>query len=414
MSQKKKSHTLNNEVYTVTYDKAEHIGATIRTYLKIFGRWFLIPALLFMVMFFIMQPQYLGNFSTAFYLDNGDGLQNVWNIWWVNYAVGDHAMNPYFTTMLHWPYGISLVPQTMNIINGLMAIPLMHIFGFSLVQSVNFAVIFAFVFGGVTMFWFVQKLYKTYWVSLIAGGLFTFSSYHFAHAQGHLQLVSLEFIPLFLLAFWMLVEKVKYRYAFLAAGSLFLVLLCDYYYLFWCVLLGGLWLLWNLLTKKIRITVHVVKVMAVFAAIAGLLVGPLVYALVHLTKVDPLIGSHNAAQFSLDPVSIFLPGGSWFFHALTDWYAKHLEFFAETSVFFGFGLLVLVLVGFIRKFIKKDRTIPRWVNFWWIILISFGILALGPHLHIFGRTIESIPLPYTLLEKLFRLYKYRVCHFVGS
>ncbi|HMH69907.1 MAG TPA: hypothetical protein VK502_00765, partial [Candidatus Saccharimonadales bacterium] len=398
---RKKSTSEKKTPVTSSSSPLKQMSERAKPYLTLFARWFLAPALLYLVLFFMMQPEYFLNFSQGFYLDDGDGFQNVWNIWWVDRALTDQATNPFFTNMLHWPHGISLVPQTMNIINGLIAIPLMHLFNFSLVEAVNFAVVFAFVFGGVTMFWFVQKLHRTYWVSLVAGALFTFSSYHFAHAQGHLQLVSFQFIPLFLLAFWTLVEKMRYRYAVLAAGSLFLVLLCDYYYLFWCVILGGLWFLWNLYTKKIRITPQVLKVMGVFAVLAGALVGPLILALVNLTKHDPLMGSHDATQFSLNPLSVFIPGGSWNWHGLTSWYTSHLEFFAETSVFFGFGLLAVLAVALFKKFVKKDATMPRWLNFWWIILIAFGALALGPHLRMFSHTLEQVPRPYALLEVVF-------------
>jgi hypothetical protein len=409
MTQKKKSSvSTSRKVVTKTLPpslvsfKMRRLSAVATPYLKSFAKWFGIPAVLYLVIFFAMQPEYFFNFSKGFFLDNGDGFQNVWNIWWVNEALVNQGTNPYFTNLLHWPHGISLVPQTMNIFNALVAIPLMNLLDFSLVEAVNFAVVFAFMFGGVTMFWFIQKLYGTYWVSLIAGALFTFSSYHFAHAQGHLQLVSLEFIPLFLLAFWTLLEKMTYRYALLAAGSLFLLLLCDYYYLFWSVILAGLWFLWNLLvSKKIHLTMQTIKVMGVFTAVSAALIGPLLYALVSLTKHDPLMGSHDPYKFSLDPVSVIMPGGSWYWHELTDWYTNNLEYFAETSMFFGFGLLTVLIIAFIKRFIKKDTVMPRWLNFWWVILFTFGILALGPHLRTLGHVLEQVPLPYALLEILF-------------
>jgi hypothetical protein len=363
--------------------------------------WFLAPALLYATLFFVMQPQYLAHFSSAFYLDNGDGFQNVWNIWWVNHQVAGEGGNPYFTTMLQWPHGTSLLPQTMNIINGFMAIPLMHVFGFSLVQTVNFAVTFAFVFGGVTMFWFIQKLYGKYWVSLFAGALFTFSSFHFAHAQGHLQLVTLQFIPLFLLAFWMLIEKVRYRYAFLAAAALFLVLLSDYYYFFWSVIVGGLWLIWQVWRKELRLTKQNLKVLAAFAISVVVLAGPLVYKLLQLNKHDPLLGSHDATAFSLDPLAVFIPGGSWYWHTLTDAYTTKLAYLAEASVFFGFGLLILLGVS-IAWIIRRRRQAPAPIIFWWIVLLVFAVLAIGPRLTTLGgKTLDGVPLPYALLERLF-------------
>lgn len=363
--------------------------------------WLVAPALLYGVLFFVMQPHYLGSFSHRFYLDNGDGLQNVWNVWWVNHAVAVEHINPYYTTMLHWPHGTSLLPQTMNIYNGLVGILLMHIFGFSLVETVNFAVVFGFIFGGITMLWFIQKLHHKYWVSVFAGALFTFSSYHFAHAQGHLQLVSFEFIPLFFLAFWTLLEKMRYRYAMLAAGALFLVLLCDYYYFLWSVLVASMWLGWQLLKKQVRLSRHTIYVLALFSVIVCILCTPLVLGLLLLNKHDPLTGSHDPVMFSLDPLSVVMPGGSWYWHSLTDSYTTKLAYLAETSVFFGFGLLILLVVAFIKRFVAKQADAAM-TTFWWIVLFVFGILALGPRLRTLGgRTFDSVPLPYFYLEKIF-------------
>lgn len=366
------------------------------------GIWFVVPALLYLVLFYIYSPHYFGHFNDLFFIDSGDGFQNVWNIWWVNHSLGEQGVSPYFTTAIHWPHGTSLIPQTMNIYNGLVGILLMGVFGLGLVAAVNFAVVFSFVMGGVMMFWFIQKLYSKYWISLIAGGLFTFSSYHFAHGLGHLQLVSLEWIPLFLLAFWLLIEKVRYRYALLAAVALFLVMLCDYYYLFWSVIVAGMWALWKVYKKEFKLSRQNLKVLGVFAAASVILIGPLTYKLVHLNKVDPLLGSHDPAVFGLDPLSVVLPGGMSQWSFLTQWHWPHLPYASETSMFFGYALLTVVAITFYKTVIKrKENKTPSWLWFWWIIFIVFGALAFGPHPTTFGRIDESIPLPYLLLEKVF-------------
>jgi hypothetical protein len=367
--------------------------------------WFGLPSLLYLCFFFLFQPHYLGNFSDGFYLDSGDGFQNVWNIWWVNESLVQQGTSPYFTNVVHWPHGVTLVPQTMNIFNGLMAIPLINIFGFSLIEATNFAVVFSFVFGGTAMFWFIKKLVGGYWVPIVAGGLFTFSTYHFAHAIGHLQLVSFEFIPLFFLAFWTLLEKMRYRYAVLASLALFLVLLCDYYYLFWCVIVGAMWVAWKLYRRELKLDGLTFRVLGVFASLSSLLIGPLAIALMRLSKHDPLLGSHDPVAFSLDPTAIFIPGGSWYWSSLTSWHWTHLPFVSESSIYFGMGLLAVLFIAFldlIKQHRKKvKRKVPTWINFWWVVLFVFGILALGPRFRMMGNTIESVPMPYAFLEAIF-------------
>ena len=54
----------------------------------------------------------------------------------------------------------------------------------------------------------------------IAGAIFTFSSYHFAHSIGHMQLITMQWIPLFLLAWLRLLDEPTRRRGFLAALAL--------------------------------------------------------------------------------------------------------------------------------------------------------------------------------------------------
>ena len=106
----------------------------------------------------------------------------------------------------------------------------------SLTATYNTITIFAFVMGGMTMYWLAYYLTRSFWGSIIAGFIFTFSNYHFMHAQGHLQLVSLEWIPLFILCWYSLITKPHTAKAVGAAIVLWMVLLCDNYYFFYCCL----------------------------------------------------------------------------------------------------------------------------------------------------------------------------------
>src|SRR5262245_37140924 len=154
--------------------------------------------------FFVLTWPSVTRFRTHWLTDAGDGLQNVWNIWWVERALTVLHQSPWHTTDLHYPYGTSLIAHTLNPFNGLVAIPLSTFLSPLVVH--NCLVTFSFIAGGVTMYMLAHHLTRSHAASLLAGYVFTFSSFHFAHAEGHLQLVALEWIPLFVLLWLKLVE----------------------------------------------------------------------------------------------------------------------------------------------------------------------------------------------------------------
>ena len=356
-----------------------------------------IPVVFYFVFFCLLTWPWISHFNTRFFADTGDGFQNIWDMWWVNYSVTHLHQLPWHTTYLHYPYGTTLIGQTLNPFNGFVAILLLKFL--TLVQSFNAMVVFSFVFGGVSAFWLCHYFSRKYVASLIGGFIFTFSSYHFAHAIGHMQLVSLEWIPLFMLLWWRLLVKPRYRTAIGAAIVLFLVLLCDYYYFLYCVLAGGLIVLYLWRSKQLA----PIKLkrnhrpIAAFAAIALLLTAPLPLALLRENSRDPLMGAHDARLFSTDLFSMVIDGGFWHFASLTTVYWRHVKaYVAESSVYFGLSVICLLIIALFKR-----SKINRYISFWLVLGITFVILSMGPRLMVLGYSINHAPLPYALVTKIF-------------
>ena len=85
-----------------------------------------IPLLVYLVCFYLLTFPQLHQFSTHYFTDEGDGLGNVWNLWWTNKAITELHQSPWHTTFLYYPYGTSLLPHTLNPFNGILAIVLMR------------------------------------------------------------------------------------------------------------------------------------------------------------------------------------------------------------------------------------------------------------------------------------------------
>jgi hypothetical protein len=363
--------------------------------------------MLYFGIFFILTYPLLSRFTTHFFADTGDGLQNVWNIWWVIKAITALRTSPWFTYYLHYPGGTSLLGHTLNPFNGFVGILLRPL---SLIEIHNVVVIFSFVAGGLTAFWLALSITDSYFGSLFAGFIFTFSQYHFAHAEGHLNLVSLEWIPLFVLCWYRLVSRPSPLSAVISALVLFAVLLCDYYYFFYCVLAAVVIVFWHAIAIEKNLFFFLkdkkyLGAFSIFAAGALLTSGTLVGCLLMLQIKDPLLGAHSPLDYSLDLLAPFIPGGHWRFSQLTEPYWSRLPGnIHESSVYVGFSVILIICYCWFRR---KDLY-PGCPSFylWYGLMLFFFVMALGPRLHLGGRPLfYTLPMPYSVFGKLFPLLR---------
>lgn len=368
----------------------------------------LLPVVFYLACFVLLTYPLILRFSTHFFADNGDGLIGIWDLWWVNKAVIDLHQLPWHTAYVGYPFGVSLLGHTLTPINGFLAIPLLR--AMPLVESFNTVVVFSFVATGYTMFLLAHQISRSYWGSLAAGYIFTFSSYHFAHAQGHLNLVTLEWIPLFLLLWYLLLVRPNTAVGLGAGLVLFAVLLSDYQYFLYCVIAAAIMAVWYALHTRQPVFLfdrgHRGSLVA-FVAVSLLTAAPLVLATLQLQRVDPLQTVYVPEQYSLDLLSLLIPGGRWRFASLTESYWSRLPGnINETSVFLGISVIVLVVFVWIKR---RDLSVPSLI-LWYFLLIFFAIMSLGPVLQIWGdQVLPSVSLPYDwLFQRLFpplRVYR---------
>lgn len=347
------------------------------------------PVALYFAIFFALNPHLLGTFSTHYSFGGADGYQNIWNLWWVNKAVTESGANPWFTTSLHYPTGTTLVGHTLNPFNGLLAIPLLRIL--TLVQTYNAIVVFSFVSGGLTAFWLCRAMTGAYAASLVGGALFTFSSFHYMHADGHLQLTALEWLPLFVLCWIRFCEQPTERRGLAAAVVLLLVALCDLYYFAYCVFAGAMFSLWH--GRQQRDVLFLFRPSTIRATLgflipATLTSGVLVAALVYQNATDPLTGTHSPRDLSMDLLSPFVWGYYWRFR---DWvqplWFPLAQYVTEASVYVGLSVIALTIYAWRQR----ARVPVAHLGFWMIVALFFGVMSLGPNLRIAGYELSLGP-----------------------
>ena len=343
---------------------------------------FIAPAAIYFGFFSFYTWPWIKHFDSQFFANDGDGLQNVWNMWWVNHALTHLHQSPWHTNMLHAPYGTTLLGQTMNPFNGFVGVVFVHVLG--IVRTYNALVIFSFVFGGVTAFWLCLWFTDRYVPSLVGGFVFTFSAFHFAHAIGHMQLVSLEWMPLFVLLWWKLLTAPSYGLAVGAAVALELVLLCDYYYFVYSVGAAILIAVYVWHKKEARGS----KPLLVFVALF-ILVLPLPLQLLWYNAGDKLQGAHPARIFSTDLLTPFIDGGFWRFASLTDGYWRHVHnFVSESSIYVGVAIVAVFVIAIVRR-----NRLHRDTVFWLLFAAVFAVLSLGPRLLVHGHSYAASSAP---------------------
>lgn len=363
----------------------------------LFWKWFVGPAFLYLAIWIIYTYPTVTSFSSHFFADDGDGLQNVWNIWWINKSLTSLQQLPYFTQFLHLPGGVTLVGQTMNPFNGLVSITLLPFL--TLTQAHNTMYVLAFALGGVTAFWLAYEFSKSYWLSLLGGFLFTFSTFHTSHGMGHLQLTTLQWVPLFVLLWWRLLKNPTPPLAIGSAITFFLVQMSDLYYFFYSIMTAGILGLYLFVLSPEKISWLKTRILAlvIFGFIAVGLTAPLMQALVGASTSDPFLGNHEAITYSADLLSIFNPPPSLRIGALTNQIWPPFAYInVEGYIYLGLSVIAICLLGlFLYQKLKGAH-----LSVWYVIAVLFGVLSLGPKLHVNGTLYDSIILPYQLLENM--------------
>ena len=348
-----------------------------------------VPATLYFVAFFALNPHLLGAFSTHYFFGGADGYQNIWNLWWVNKALTQLGTHPWFTIFLHYPAGSTLIGHTLNPFNGLLAIPLLPFL--TLIQAYNAIVVFSFVTGGMTAFWLCRAMTGAYAGSLLGGAVFTFSSYHFMHADGHLQLTALEWLPLFLLCWIRFCEQPVKGRGLAAAAVLWLVALCDLYYFAYCVFAGAMFYLWTARARRdwwFLFRQPTLGATLAFLVPASLTSGALVAVLIYQHATDPLTGTHSPRDLSMDLLSPFVWGYYWRYRdAVQPLWFPLAKYVTEASVYLGLSVVALSIYAW-----RQRARVPiANLGFWMIVAAFFGVMSLGPNLRVGGFELRLGP-----------------------
>jgi len=369
--------------------------------------------------------------------DGRDGWQSLWNLWWLRHAL-EHAQNPYQTNLLFYPQGTNLYLHTLLLFDGLVSLPVQYLAG--PVAAYNFCGILSLTLAAYGGFSLAHYLWGGFWSGLFAGVAFGFSSYHFAHLLGHLNLISSWFIPFYILFFFKALNRKQHwrKSAILAVLTLVCGTLLELQYILYLAIFSLLYLTYLifivLLGKWRKLEPNPAKPKLLTSWGRAILIG-LIFLLITLpltipTLVEALnnpntVPAREDNVYAADALAYLYPSpfhplwGGPMREVIRPWTATLIE----KVVFPGYMVYLLALLGGLRWFWQKQRRgvgkpeqaeIPpiaaevkinkaaEWkpgAVFWLLVLLVFVLLSFGRKLHING--LEYGPtLPAALIYKL--------------
>ena len=158
-----------------------------------------------------------------------DNFHFLWELWYVAHAIFDLHKSPFFDPDVFVPFGYSLIRnQDLSPGTVLLFSPLTHFFGE--VFTYNFLILGSFVLTAFGVYLLARELWANRAAALLAGIIVGFCPYRFAHAEGHLSIVSTEWIPFFFLYLERLISKPRPKNAILAGVFFGLSAWSTWYY----------------------------------------------------------------------------------------------------------------------------------------------------------------------------------------
>lgn len=330
------------------------------------------------------------NLGSAYPATPGEGAQdlwqNLWNLWWVSEA-WQRGIDPFFTDVLFYPEGASLLFHPLNLTSGVLGLPLRSLFG--QIVAYNLLVLLSFLLSGYALFLLARQCGCSVVAALLGGLIYTASAFHFFHLRlGHLEQISMQWLPLYALALDGLLRRPTVLRVLATAMALLLIIFTSLYMALYAALLTVLWVVWRLgawlRAQRQATTTLLIRPAVGLAAMCGV-----VFAVVGPVLLFPMLGElqqttyavrtiEDAARGSSAPADAILPPAT---HPLRALFAFPQPY--SPGAFLGFVPLLLALYGAFRQ----TQVGARWL----VLAMIAWLLSLGPALPLY-RTLYEFPL----------------------
>jgi len=326
-----------------------------------------------------------------------DPMQTMWTLGWPMHAL-TQGHNPWITDYLDYPGGVNLMWTPTPLAPALLLWPIVAAWGPILAYNLLMTL------GPALSAWAASaatyRLVQDKRAAFLGGLVYGFSPYVMAHELGHLGMVMAWFPPLVLLLLHDLL--IRRQWPSILTGSLLgLTAALQLYTSSEILATTALVALFGLAT--LLVVAHVFGI-STRPAVIALLKGGSFALVVGLTLGAPglltiTFGSqavHGIIQrpdtFVTDVASLVVPRHLQLVapQQLAQLTASFTGLEVESDAYIGLPLLVLLIVTAWRW---RSQPTVLWAS---ILAFVVVILSFGPHLHLFGRIFDQLPLPWWL------------------
>ncbi|HTF33087.1 MAG TPA: hypothetical protein VK714_05220 [Myxococcota bacterium] len=359
--------------------------------------------LLFAAATAILFWQWMPHLHSALIGPPEDNLNDFWNTWYVAFA--QNANHFFYTDLLRFPEGTPLTYQSFAYPQVFAIALISKIFGLgpaSLILQQNLGLLISFPLAGTGAFYLVRHFAAHTGGALVGGFVFAFNPSHVEHVMHHAGVSQIEFIPFFVLAFLLTIERKSIL--LLAATVVLFALnaLSCWYYIFY----ASYFVVFHTLYVAIRDRAlpRGWQLITPIASVTGVVV-----------LLSPLLVPMVRA--GLGSMSAYLSGSDWYvadllaypafppFHALGPWaegiYSRLNGNEWEATAYLGLvNMVVLAWLYFSGR--VQDRRLLTYVL---CGMAVFCVVASGDSLHVLGHPLRvpghrTIPMPGVVLSHL--------------
>ena len=326
-----------------------------------------------------------------------DKCHMMWRIWWADYSF-ENNLEFGNTNYIFYPDGTSIGGNLALFTTGVgwMIFKLTN----NLISVYNTLFFVGFAFGGYSAYLLANHFNRNFYSSIIAGVVFTFSTYHLMHSGHHIGLSMIGWIPLYILFLFKIQSQNSILYSVLGGIILFLVGITHLYYFVIVMIFSFIFLGIFLLKKKNISNKIFVKQFSIVLIIGIMLTAGFSYSTFFSDGEFEKKPLWEHEMFSVSIENLIMPSPKhttqiysdyellYVFHALAgnpDVGNRSME----QMVYLGYVVILLSTIALI-----KFRRQHAW--FWASVGGLFVLISLGPELRFFN-TLTGIILPERIL-----------------